>query len=433
MAYISKVTDDGGTVYDVKSKITEGIPYGKVDSTSTSTAFTATVDGITELTDGTCMLLKNGVVTSASGFTLNINGLGAKPVYTNLAAATAETTKFNSGYTMLFIYDESRVTGGCWICYNGFDSNSNTIGYQLRTNSISLLASDTGYRYRLWFTSADGTKFVPANTSTATNATTARSLNSRPIDPFGTIVYRATNGTCAAGATLGATAIWKQYTCSIGYSYMKSGFALVDDAPVYVRCVPQSDGSAVMHDIVTALPTEADGYIYIYLGTAYSTTSLELTPEHPVYYHDGSGIRFWTGVKLEDKYQEKLVSGTNIKTINNNSLLGSGNITIEGSSATALTDQEIENAVAAAYPPYAISVTGGAAYSDSARTQTVTEARENDIIYIASNYATTDSITSSPTVTFIREREGWDVYSFSMPDSAISIIITGHSGGGSND
>ena len=124
MAYISRVADDGGTVYDVKSKITEGIPYGRVDSTSTATVFTATVDGITELTDGTCMLLKNGVVTSASGFTLDINGLGAKPVYTNLAAATAETTKFNSGYTMLFIYDESRVTGGCWICYNGYDSNS---------------------------------------------------------------------------------------------------------------------------------------------------------------------------------------------------------------------------------------------------------------------------------------------------------------------
>ena len=431
MAYISKVADDGGTVYDVKSKITEGIPYGKVDSTSTSTVFTATVDGITELTDGTCMLLENGVVTSASGFTLNINGLGAKPVYTNLAAATAETTKFNSGYTMLFVYDESRVTGGCWICYNGYDSNTNTIGYQLRTNSVSLLASDTGYRYRLWFTSADGTKFVPANTSTSTNATTARSLNSRPIDPFGTIVYRSTNGTCTAGTTLGATAIWEQYTFNIGYSYMKSGFALVDDAPVYVRCVPQSDGSAVMHDIATALPTAANGYIYIYLGTAYSTSSLELAPVHPVYYHDGKGVRLWTGVRFEEKYQEKLVSGTNIKTINNNALLGSGDITIEGGGGTALTDQEVEDAAEAAFPAYAISVTGGVAYSDSAHTQTATEARENDIIHIVCGYAVANSITSSPTVHFISE--GGNVYSFFMPDSAISITITGQAGGGEND
>lgn len=101
---------------------------------------------------------------------------------------------------------------------------------------------------------------------------------------------------------------------------------------------------------------------------------------------------------------------------------------------TGMTDQEVEDAVAAAFlPAYAISVTGGVAYSDSALTQTVTEAWENDIIYIASNHAVTDSITSSPTVNFIRKREGWDVYSFSMPDSAISITITGHAGGGSND
>ena len=46
--------------------------------------------------------------------------------------------------------------------------------------------------------------------------------------------------------------------------------------------------------------------------------------------------------------QATLVSGTNIKTVNNNSLLGSGNITIDG--GTALTTQEIEDAVDEAFP-----------------------------------------------------------------------------------
>lgn len=35
-------------------------------------------------------------------------------------------------------------------------------------------------------------------------------------------------------------------------------------------------------------------------------------------------------------FQEKLISGTNIKTINNNSILGSGNLTIGGGSGTAV-------------------------------------------------------------------------------------------------
>jgi hypothetical protein len=46
-----------------------------------------------------------------------------------------------------------------------------------------------------------------------------------------------------------------------------------------------------MKDIVQALPTTNDGFIYIFLGLAYSSTAMELNLEHPVYYHNGTGIR----------------------------------------------------------------------------------------------------------------------------------------------
>ena len=273
-----------------------GIPFGKVDSTSTSTAYTATVDGITELADGVCCYLMNGVVTSAAGFTLDINDLGAKPVYTNLAAATAETTKFNINYTLLFIYNEDRISGGCWDCYNGFDSNTNTIGYQLRTNSSTRPASDKGYRYRLWFTSADGTKWVPANKSTSTNATSTRTPNTTPIDPWGEIIYYGTNGTTEANANLSTTNQWQQYTLSLGYSFNTTGAALTltYPAPVYIKCSPQTNGSATLQGYSQALPSTEDGYIYIYLGKAYSATNIELVPYHPVYYYKDGAIRIYT-------------------------------------------------------------------------------------------------------------------------------------------
>lgn len=340
---------------------TNAILYGTVDSTSTSTAYTATVEGLTALVDGTTVMLHNGVVTSASGFTVNVNGLGAKKCYNNMTNATQDTTIFNASYTMLFVYSTSLDSGnGGWWIYRGYDGNTNTIGYQLRSNSSNLVASDTGYRYRLWLTSADGSKWVPINKSTSTNSTTARTLNTRPIDPFGPIVYRATNGTCTAGTGIGATAIWQQYTLTIGYSYMASGFSLTAQDSVYLRCTPQTDGSAVMQDVVQALPTSKDGKIYIHLGTAYSTTGMELTIEHAVYWHDGTGIRLWTGAEsgggpepssttpamdgtaavgtattyaradhvhpTDTSRQATLVSGTNIKTVNGTSLLGSGNI-----------------------------------------------------------------------------------------------------------
>ena len=374
MAYLDF---DGLTHYDglikaeIGGKIDIGgragkIPFGHVDSTSTNTVFTATVDGLTELTDGTCVMLKNGVVTSASGWTLNVNGLGAKPVYSNMHASTRETTLFNVNYTMLFVYDSTRVEGGCWINYRGYFSDANSVGYQLRTNSSTLPAAAKFYRYRILFTSADGTHWVPANTSSSTNGTAKRDVNQTPIDPFAPIVYYSPTTAIEAEALVTANVIWQQYGFNFGYSFNRTGasLTLTYPAPVYLKCAPQSDGSAIIDattPYVQDLPTTNDGKIYICLGIAYSATNIELRVEHPIYWHDGTGIRLWTGSEggssvdpattaplmdgtaaagtstdyaradhvhpHDTSKQDALVSGTNIKTVNGTSLLGSGDIT----------------------------------------------------------------------------------------------------------
>lgn len=284
---------------------TEGIPYGQVDSTSTSKIFTATVPGITELKDGTIVLLRNNVVTSASGFTIDVNGLGAKPVYSNMgtgATPSRETTIFNIAYTMLFVYSEDLVDGGAWINYRGYDANTNTIGYQLRTNSTVMNVSDTARYYKLYFTSADGTMWVPAAVNSTNSATSVKDVNQRPINPFGRIVYTSANTSYTAGSNLAATTIWDQYAFTFGYSFNRTGAALelTVEAPVYIKCAPQTDGSAIIDSTtpyVQALPSTNDGKIYIFLGVAYSATAVEMVPHHPVYYHDGTAIKLWTGVK----------------------------------------------------------------------------------------------------------------------------------------
>ena len=102
-----------------------GIPYGSVDATSTATAFTATVEGVTRLANGTTVVLHNGVVTSAKNFTININGLGAKKCYSNMTNATQETTIFNEAYTLMFIYSTALDGGnGGWWVYRGIDTNT---------------------------------------------------------------------------------------------------------------------------------------------------------------------------------------------------------------------------------------------------------------------------------------------------------------------
>lgn len=190
-AYVT--TDDGSFYVDAtvgntnkRMKINRPIiPAGAVDATSTSTAFTATVPGITELKTGVMMWLKNGVVTSAAGFTLNINNLGAKPVYRGMAAATAETTIFNINYTMAFIYNETRVEGGCWetMYYNsnttyspatlgmGYATCSTAEATAAKTATLSSFKLVTGGIVTVKFTNA-----VPANATLSINSTTAKNI-----------------------------------------------------------------------------------------------------------------------------------------------------------------------------------------------------------------------------------------------------------------
>lgn len=287
-----------------------GIHYGRVDGTSTSTAFTATIPGITSYYDGLTVILYNGKVTSASGYTININGLGAYGTYNNMTlgneitptAPTRDTTIFNINYAMIFTYCSDiggqGITG--WIGYRGYDANTNTIGYQIRTNSYSLPMTTKVYRYRLLFTSADGEHFVPATASTSTNATTARTVCQDPIDPFGSIVYYGTTSAVDVGSRPSVANLWQEYAFNLGYSFQKSpNYSLTSWKPVYLKCDPQTNGSAIIDDttpIVQSLPSAADGKIYIFLGVAYSATNIELNLNHPVYYIDANGRkRIWTG------------------------------------------------------------------------------------------------------------------------------------------
>ena len=293
------VTVDSESIGALPTSAKSALYYGQVDSTSTSTAYTAQIPGITEYFDGLTVILKNGVVTSASGFTININGLGAKHAYSNMAAATAETTLFNINYTMMFIYDSTRVSGGGWILYRGYYSDANSIGYQLRTTSMSLPMTSITYRYRLLFESADHAHFVPANNSSSTNATSSRTVCQNPINPLGEIRYYGTTASVAAGARPAVGNLWEQYGITLGYSFNRTGAALVLThwKPVYVKCAPQSDGSAIIDadtPYVQTLPSTEDGKIYIYLGVAYSDTQVELVPHHPVYWYKDGMIRLWT-------------------------------------------------------------------------------------------------------------------------------------------
>ena len=178
------------------------------------------------------------------------------------------------------------------------DANSDTIGYSLRTNSYSKpMKSALGYGYKLLFTSSDKLGWVPANNSTSDDATAAKTPATDPIDPFGEIVYYNGTAAVAAGSRPSATNLWEQYPIILGYSFNDTGASLTLTSwkPVYIKCIPQLDGSAIIEGYIQDLPTTEDERIYIYLGVAYSATNVELVMKHPVYYYKNGTVRLWTG------------------------------------------------------------------------------------------------------------------------------------------
>ena len=285
----------------ITARRTAAIPFGQVDSTSTSTVYTATVDGITELYDGVCMWLKNGVVTSAAGFTLNINNLGAKPVYGSLAAATASTTIFNVNYTMLFVYNSTRVSGGCWDCVYGYNSDTNTIAYNVRSNAAAGTMASALYRYQFVFTKSDGGTLLPAN-GTSNSTGTSKTLTTEAFDPFAPIYYYSTTTTVAAGSSPSATYMYLQHSSADTRYAFNAGSTLVSGRAVYIKCSPQADGTVKLAGntcLTQTLPTTADGYVYLSLGKAYSTYQIWLSQEHPIYCYRNGGLQLWTGVQSE--------------------------------------------------------------------------------------------------------------------------------------
>lgn len=87
-----------------------------VTTAGTGSAFTATIDGVTELTVGMLITIIPHRASSSSTPTLNINGLGAKEIrrrysYTNSSATTGYTSSWlSSGDPQLLQYD-----GTYWI------------------------------------------------------------------------------------------------------------------------------------------------------------------------------------------------------------------------------------------------------------------------------------------------------------------------------
>lgn len=267
------------------------IPLAEIDSTSTSTVFTAQVPGITELHDGLCFYLHNGVVTSASGCTLNVNGLGAKHLY-NASTAAVLTTAFAVNKVYVCWYDSTLASGGCWVVLT---DNNTTYSYMANLGHGApggLIANSVVYRYQLLF-QMDEDHVTPLNNVSNSTGTSKAMLTNVEFDPFGSILYYASSTTVNAGSRVGGGSAYYAGTNDCRYTF-NCAKTLTAYKPLYLKVVLQANGKVKLATgtcWAQDLPTTNDGYYYIFLGRTYSTYQMGLYPWHPIYYHDGTQIR----------------------------------------------------------------------------------------------------------------------------------------------
>ena len=123
---------------------------GSAIANGTQSAFTATIDGITALTQD-LMIVIFPYANNTANATLNLNNLGAKPIYYKGAKVTA--SRLPKDAAILLIYDMVKVSGGAWHAIFSYDSN----------NTCS--NADLGNGYGLCATAAD----TVAKTATLTS------------------------------------------------------------------------------------------------------------------------------------------------------------------------------------------------------------------------------------------------------------------------
>lgn len=142
---------------------------------------------------------------------------------------------------------------------------------------------------RIWFTSADGTKLVPINTSTSGWSGT-KTLNTTPINPFMQIYHYQTS--VSDGGYIYGQNLYIKCKVAIPYSYVKT---LTGTLPCICKVCAENRWKRSIKRYCASVAYYGRRVRIYFLGMAHSSYYFELSIAHPVFWHDGTSIRLWDG------------------------------------------------------------------------------------------------------------------------------------------
>lgn len=316
---------------------TQSIPFGVTDDSSTSQAYIATVDGITQLRDGVCCIIRNTKVDGgANAITININGLGAKSLYRSNALSSMEHYTFPKNKTYLLVFSES-LDG--WIVGRLTDENDNNEAYNIMPYTAALKTKTRQGRYMICLTYNE--EYVLPVNDTDNNQTTNKTMTTESFDPFGEVFfgyigYSTVADNLARGLYIAHSA------CNLKYSFNITDSTFTINKSVYLVMSPQLDGKCKLHNdpLSQTLPTTEDGLVYKLLGVATSGYQIRLYLHKPCYYFKDGQIREWTNTPTVD-ISGKADSATTLAGYGiTDAKIENGTITLGSNTITPLTQHQ---------------------------------------------------------------------------------------------
>lgn len=264
----------------------EHIPLVVGTQTTKTGSWTGEAPTITELKDG--QSIRYWLPAEPTGnATLNLTladdtETGALPVY--FRGTTRMTTHLAVNNCAVFTYREDVQIGsstytGWWYNYGYYvDTVSRT-----RADNLRPVAGDTIiYGRNIVLEDGDGVfRSITRSNSTNTSHTCATQGFKNPAEMF----YYSYSSNVAVGATMASNYMFSAYN-ALDFRYNSNcGTTLIPNHPIYLIFEHKTDGLYYLKTgawWTQTLPTTDDGYVYVYVGHAYSTNYYNFAPSHPM-------------------------------------------------------------------------------------------------------------------------------------------------------
>lgn len=218
---------------------------------------------------------------------------GAKNIYFRSTSRLTTHLAVNNWAT--FTYRENVQIGsshytGWWYQYGYYvDTVSRT-----RADNLRPVAGDS-IIYGRNIVLEDGTgvfRSITNSNSTDTNHTPSNKGFKNPSEMF----YYSYSSNVAIGKTMANNYMYSAYN-ALNFEYCSNcGTSLHAGHPIYLIFEHKADGLYYLKPDVwwtQDLPTTEDGYVYVYVGHAYSTSYYNLAPSHPmVWFKDGKVVPY---------------------------------------------------------------------------------------------------------------------------------------------